>query len=114
VNNVAWVRLIVDLATAHSDAVGLDVRAYRELDAWWIVHRQEIDYHAPAFLGDEIIEHTWISSMRGARCTRESRFTRARDDALLLAARTTWAYVDARNRRPRRIDQRVLDALPLG
>ena len=113
VNNLVWVRLVLDLATAHSNAVGLDARAYRAMGAWWIVHRQEIDYHAPAFPGEEIAEETWISSMRGARCIRESRFTRLADDALLLSARTTWAYVDAESQRPRRIDRRVLEALPV-
>ena len=56
VNNLVWVRLVLDLATAHSNSVGLDTRAYRELGAWWIVHRQEIDYHAPAFPGEELVE----------------------------------------------------------
>jgi acyl-CoA thioester hydrolase len=113
VNNVAWVALVVDLATAHSDSVGLDARAYRELGAWWIVRRQEIDYHAPAFLGDEILQETWLSSMRGARSVRETRFTRESDGVLLLSATTTWAYVGAESQRPRRIHQRVLDALPV-
>ena len=88
VNNLVWVRFVVDLATAHSESVGLDVEAYRALGAWFIVHRQELDYHAPAFPGEEIVEETWISSMRGARSIRESRFTRVTDDALLLSART--------------------------
>jgi acyl-CoA thioester hydrolase len=113
VNNLVWVRLVLDLATAHSDSVGLDARAYREMGAWWIVHRHEIDYHAPAFPGEEILEETWISSMRGARSIRESRFTRVTDNALLLSARTTWAYVDGESHRPRRIDRRVLEALPV-
>jgi acyl-CoA thioester hydrolase len=113
VNNLVWVRLVLDLATAHSNSVGLDARAYRKIGAWWIVHRQEIDYHAPAFPGEKIVEETWISSMRGARSVRESRFTRVTDGALLLSARTTWAYVDAKSHRPRRIDQRVLEALPV-
>ena len=55
-----------------------------------------------------------IVSWRGARCVRESRFTRVSDGALLLSARTTWAYVDAKSHRPRRIDQRVLEAMPVG
>ena len=114
VNNLVWVRLVLDLGTAHSNAVGLDARAYLELGAWWIVYRQEIDYHAPAFPGEEIVEETWISEMRGARCVRESRFTRVADGVLLLSARTTWAYVDAKSHRPRRIDQRVLEAFPVG
>lgn len=111
VNNLVWVRLVVDLATAHSDAVGLDEASYRALGAWWIVHRQEIDYLAPAFPGEEVVGETWVSSLRGARSVRETRFTRAGDDALLLSARTTWAYVDAESHRPRRVDARVKERL---
>ena len=113
VNNVAWVRFVVDLAVAHSDAVGLDIEAYRMLGAGWVVHRQEIDYRAPAFPGEEIVEETWLAEMRGARCLRCSRFRRAADDAVLVEARTTWVFADIESGRPRRISAEVRDRFPL-
>jgi len=113
VNNVVWVRFVVDLAVAHSDAVGLDTAAYRKLGAWWVVHRQEIDYCAPAFSGDELVEETWLAEMRGARCVRCSRFRRAADDAVLLEARTTWVFASIENGRPRRVATEVRDRFPL-
>ena len=113
VNNVVWVRFVVELAVAHSDAVGLDTAAYRKLGAWWVVHRQEIDYRAPAFLGEELAEETWLTEMRGARCLRCSRFRRAADDAVLVEARTTWVFASIENGRPRRIAAEVRDRFPL-
>jgi len=110
VNNLIWVRFVVEMATSHSEAVGLDVAAYRALGSWWIVYRHEIDYRAPAFPGDRVIEETWVSEMRGARSIRQVRFRRESDDALLLEATTTWVFVDARSQKPKRIAPEVRSA----
>lgn len=107
VNNVVWVRFVVEMATSHSEALGLDAAAYRRLGAWWIVYRHEIDYRAPAFPGDRIVEETWVSEMRGARSVRQVRFRRESDGTPLLDATTTWVFVDADTHRPRRIAPEV-------
>jgi acyl-CoA thioester hydrolase len=112
VNNVVWVRFVVELAVAHSDSVGLDTAAYRKLGAWWVVHRQEIDYRAPGLPGDELVEETWVAEMRGARSVRRSRFRRAADDVLLVEARTTWVFADVASGRPRRIAPEVKRRFP--
>ena len=46
VNNVVWVRFVVELGYAHSEAVGWGQHGYRELGAWWVVYRQQVEYHA--------------------------------------------------------------------
>lgn len=113
VNNVVWVRFVVELAGAHSAAVGLDLATLRErIGGLWIVHRHEVDYHRPARLGEEILEETWISEMRGALSQRHARFRRREDGALLVTATTRWAFVDAVRLRPRRIPPQVRDAFP--
>ncbi len=111
VNNLVWVRFVVQLATAHSAHLGFDEDAYRELGAWWVIHHQDLTYHAPAFEGETIVEETWISAMRGARCVRESRLRRG--DNALLSARTTWVWTEASSGRPRRIPKALLEAFPL-
>ena len=72
VNNVVWVRFVVELANAHSCSVGLDLDTLRGLGGVWVVQRHELDYHRAAGLGDEIDEATWVSEMRGARCLRHA------------------------------------------
>ena len=113
VNNVVWVEFVLELATAHARSVGLGYKATAALGGLWIVHRHEISYHQPAYTGEEILEETWISRIRGARSVRHSRFTRPDDGTLLLSAVTSWAYVDVKTHRPRRIDRVVLEAFPV-
>lgn len=113
VNNVVWLQLVIDLATAHSEAVGLSSEDYRSLGAGWAVRRHEIDYHRPAFAGDEIREQTWVEEMRGARSVRRARFTRPADGALLVEARTVWAFTDLATGRPRRVPPEVLKCFPV-
>ena len=108
VNNVVWINLAIDLAVAHAGSVGMDFEATKKLGGIWIVRRHEIDYHQPALPGEEVLEETWISSLRGARSVRNARFTRVKDGARLVSAVTHWAYVDTRTQRPRRIDPEIL------
>ncbi len=112
VNNVTWVRFVVELAVAHSVSLGFDAARYRELGSGWIVHRQEIEYRGPAFPGESLAEETWVAEMRGARCLRRSRIHRPGDGALLLVAATTWVWADAGSGRPRRIPADVHAAFP--
>jgi len=107
VNNVAWVGFVVDLATAHSEALGLGFDATRAHGGGWIVRRHEILYRRDARPGDEIAESTWVSTMRGARSLRHARFRDA-DGRELVAATTEWAFVDLEAGRPRRIPKPVL------
>ena len=109
VNNVVWLRFVVELAGAHSEAVGLDLRTLRGLGGVWVVQRHEIDYHRPAGLGDEVLEETWISRMRGASSVRHARLSDLRDGALCLEAVTRWAFVDPASGRPRRLPREVSD-----
>ena len=108
VNNVVWIDLIIELAHAHSSSLGLGFEATKKLGGIWIVRRHEIDYHQPALPGEEILEETWLTALRGARSTRKARFTRASDGTQLVSAVTRWAYVDTQTQRPRRIDPPIL------
>jgi len=107
VNNVVWLRFVVELAEAHSNALGLDFATLRGLGGIWVVRRHELDYHRAANEGDEILEETWVSELRGARSVRRARLRGARSSALLLAATTHWAFVDAASLRPRRVPPEI-------
>jgi acyl-CoA thioester hydrolase len=110
VNNVRWLAFVGELAGAHASLGSADNASLREHDgAIWIVRRHEIDYHRSALPGEEIVEETWVESMTGARSVRHSKFTLARDGAVLVSAVTTWAYVDAKTQRPRRIPPALRD-----
>lgn len=108
VNNVVWLRFVVELAEAHARASG-GSEIVREAKGLWLVRRHELDYRGNAGLGEELAEQTWLESMKGARSVRASRFTSAHG-AVLVEALTQWAFVDAGSFRPRRIPRELLDA----
>ena len=102
VNNLVWVRYVVELAAAHADALGVGFEATRALGGIWIVRRHDVLYHANVPAGATIREATWISSLRGALSLRQARFE-SEAGVLLVEAHTEWAYVDATTLRPRRV-----------
>ena len=102
VNNVVWVRYVVELAAAHAEALGVGFEATRELGGIWIVRRHDVLYHANVSGGSTIRESTWVSSLRGALSLRHARFE-SEAGVLLVEADTEWAYVDATTLKPRRV-----------
>jgi acyl-CoA thioester hydrolase len=107
VSNVEIVRWMSRAAWAHSRALGFDEARYRQLGAWFVVRRHEIDYHASAVAGDRLICHTWPTALGKATAERRYIIRRTGDGVLIAAGRTVWAYVDMTTGRPVRIPQEV-------
>jgi acyl-CoA thioester hydrolase len=112
VNNVVWVRFVVELAEAHATALGLDFQTMQSLGGIWIVRRHDVLYHATVAVGAEIQESTWVTSMRAALSRRHARFENA-SGRLLVESATDWAYVDVTSLRPRRVSPNVRDRFDL-
>jgi acyl-CoA thioester hydrolase len=110
VSNIAYVRWVLRVAQAHSDAVGWDYKAYVALGAVFVVRRHEVDYLRPALLGDRIVLSTWIESWAGASCVRRTSIVRQLDGVELCKASTQWALMTAASGRPTRITPALLDA----
>ncbi len=109
VSNIVHVRWLQDVAVAHSSAVGLDPDAYQRIGGVFIVRKHEIEYLAPAFLGERIRLCTSIAWIKAATTERRTRILRATDDTVLARASTLWAFVAADTGRPRRIPKEVSD-----
>ncbi len=108
VNNQVWMDFVVRLSNAHAKDTGSSLEELRAMGALWIVRKHEIDYHAPGFAGEELLEETWLSELRGARSIRRTRFTRIQDQQILVEGCTVWAYVDAETHRPKRIPKELI------
>ena len=102
VNNLAWLRFVLELADAHATALGFGYAELRARGLVWVVRHQDLHYERSAFLGERIHEATWVSELRGARSLRHARL-RGAGGELLFAANTEWALVDLAKLRPRRI-----------
>lgn len=104
VNNVVYVRWVQDIAIAHWRAVA---PPEDQAAVAWVMRRHEIDYHAPAVLGDEVNLRTRVGRATGLEFERHTEVRRAADGALLARSRTLWIPVDAASGRPRRVSAEV-------
>ena len=104
VNNTVYLRWVQDVATAHWQA--LASREAQETIAW-VVLRHEIDYKAPAALGDKIILRTWVGEATRITFERFTEILRNGDGQLLSTARTLWCPINAQSGRPTRVSPEV-------
>jgi acyl-CoA thioester hydrolase len=104
VNNTVYLRWVQDVATAHWEAIA----SAEARDAiGWVVVRHEIDYKAPARLGDEILLRTWVGQATRVRFERHTEIRRRADGTLLAQARTLWVPVSTATGRPTRVGEDV-------
>ena len=104
VNNTVYLRWVQDVATAHWRAIAS--RPAQETIGW-IVLRHEIDYKAPATLGDKIALRTWVGKASRLTFERFTEIRRKSDDQLLSQARTLWCPINAQTGRPTRVSVEV-------
>jgi acyl-CoA thioester hydrolase len=104
VNNTVYLRWIQDVATAHWRAVA-SPKAQETIG--WVVLRHEIDYKAPATLGDEVVLRTWVGKATRLTFERLTEIRRNRDGWLLSKARTLWCPISAQTSRPMRVSAEV-------
>ena len=106
VNNSEYLRWVEQISWAHSEALGLSIERYRELDRAMAVHRHELDYLAPAFAGDALALATWIVECDGRfTVTRRFQLKRLEDGKTLLNARTRFACIALSSGRPKRLPE---------
>ena len=64
-NNAVYLSFLEKVAWQHTEALGIGWQSYVDLDAACVVHRHELDYLIPAYLGDELDVATWIEENDG-------------------------------------------------
>lgn len=101
VNNVVYLRWMQEAATAHWDTAA---PAEHKAKVSWVVTRHEIDFKAPAFVGEQLVARTWVGEPSGATWERFIEIRRTGDDRLLARGRSVYAALDRVTGRPRRVD----------
>src|SRR5690606_21799672 len=103
-NNAVYVRWMERCAWSHSQSLGLDLAAYRQLDRAMAIVRHEVDYLAAAYQGERLRMGTWIvESDHKLRMLRRFQLIRPADGVTLLRAQTTFACIELSTGRPRRM-----------
>ena len=102
-----------DVATAHSAAQGWTFERYLAAGAGWFVRSHYIEYLRPAFLGETLAVHTWVSGFTPRSSPRRYLFVRDADQVPVAQAETLWVFVDFATGRPVRIPGDVEAAFPV-
>jgi acyl-CoA thioester hydrolase len=112
VNNVVYVQWMQDVAVMHSEAVG-GTLAMHAAEGTWVVHSHKIEYRSPAFVGEEVVAHTWVVNFRRVRSIRRHKFFRKSDNRILAMGETEWVFVDGKSGRPKMIPDEIMHLFPL-
>ena len=102
VNNVVYLQWVQDAAKAHWNNWAPE-EALREYI--WVVRRHEIDYLAPALLGDELTATTWVDVFEGVKSIRWVEISKG--NKVLVRAKTTWVMLHAKTGRPARVSKEM-------
>lgn len=131
VNNASYVNYLEDAALRHATAAGWpESRLRSDAGGVFVARKHEIEYLMAAGPDDLLRITTWPSDMHGATAYREYEITYLRDTepgamngrlvdpterdsdergAVLLRARTLWAFVDPLTGRPRRLPRELVE-----
>jgi acyl-CoA thioester hydrolase len=107
VNNLEYLRWMLDAAEEHTAAQGWPLARYRQAGAGWVVRSHAIEYLRPAFAGEAISLATWVAALARTTSTRKYLCFRRSDSAVLATAQTLWVFVDFRTGRLNRISGEV-------
>lgn len=110
VNNLQYLRWMMDAAVAHSTALGWPTQRYVDTGAVWVVRSHHIEYLSPAFIDDQLVVQTWIANFGRVRCLRKYRIVRRDDERLLSRGETDWTFVSLEKQVPTRIPVEVLNS----
>lgn len=100
VNNEVYLKWLIESADSHSTSLGYPLERYIKEGAFFIIRRHEIDYLAPAYLGEKLIVETWVEEMETKRCVRSYKIIREKDSRTIVLGKTLWVYVNLKTGRP--------------
>lgn len=104
VNNVRYVAWALEVAWAHSQALGLGFEDYRRLGVGCVVWRHEFDYLAPVIDSQTVDVGTWIAENDGrARLLRAFEMRDAKTGRTVLRGQTRFVTIDMASGRPVRM-----------
>ena len=103
VNNVHYLQWLENVAWSHSESLGMRQEDYTRLGHGMVVKRHELDYVAPALLGDRVLLGTWIVGLDRLSTHRRYQFVREADGATLFRGATHFVCVEIASGKVRRM-----------
>lgn len=103
-NNAVYVQWCERVGWAHSEALGLSLDDYRQLDRAMAIHRASYDYLLPTLLGEELLLGTWlVAGEKALAMERRFQLLRVSDHATVLRGRWSLVCIEISSGKPRRM-----------
>ena len=103
VHNIAYLRFIETTRTLLAVQLGLDWKWMQEQSIFPVILKTEIDYHAPALVGDQLEVQVDLGEATGVRFWCHFKVTRPADSLLLVSGKQALAFVKTPEGRPMRL-----------
>lgn len=106
VNNVAYLTQLEKTAWAHTNALGLTLDHYRELDRAMVIKRHELNYLQACHEGDALVCATWIVQCDNRlSLSREFQFICPRRQKTVFTATTQFVCTSMTTGAPKRMPE---------
>lgn len=106
VNNVVYVQFMQEVANRHWQGV---VTPELDNEVVWVVRKHEIEYLAPAYLGEVLEIRTWTGEHTAVTWNRHYEIIRPADQKIICKAQSVWVLLDKTTGKLRRIDAAILE-----
>lgn len=106
-----YLRLLQELAFAHSAALGYPLAWYETHRLFWLVRRVSLVVHAPARYGEALTGTTQVVGMRRVLARRHNTVHRTSDGAAIATVVVDWIFTQA-GAEPVRIPQEFASVFP--
>lgn len=95
-----------EVATLHSDNVGLNIENLRKNNYGWMLHRWKVKINDFPLARDFIYVKTWPSNFRKFYANREFKIL-DKNEKELVNASSIWIFLDMKKKRPIRVTEEI-------
>ena len=108
VNNAVYLDYLDDAGNGVLEAYNWSFERMQQAGFAIVIRRNQIQYHQPALLDDELAISTWVSDVRRSTAIRHYAIRRMRDEAVLAMAHAYCVWIDLTSGKPIRIPEPFL------
>lgn len=109
VNNAVYLNYAEHLTLTHAERSGFGQSWTAAHGGAWVVHRNIVEYHRPAYYGDVLDLRVRVLFVRGTRGIRHTEIRRDGRDELCAEVLTEWVWTRLVDGRPGRVPDELVE-----
>lgn len=109
VNNAVYLNYAEHLTLLHAERSGYGQSWTTAQGGAWVVHRNVVEYHRPAYYGDVLDLRVRVLYVRGSRGIRHTQIRRDGRGELCAEVLTEWVWTRIADGRPGRVPDQLVE-----